>query len=727
MHHPARLMMISLGVLLLLGGPLLAQTTSSQGKAPAVGAGASGPTTLGEMLEAHQPGAGAMDPGARAPAVAGATESQEQGTALVDLEQAAARVGPGLRGLVGPLRVLAADSMKQGEIGLALWGQYLTMSDLIRKGDEVTRTRGSLVTAFSPVEFVEGALALRWGSSSSNMTNPELIQSQGDLLMGLKAFGPLGSGFSAGGALGVEFLTGEGEVFWKSEATSARLAALASFDARAVEPDLPLRVHANLGYSFENSWNVSDRRLNPEESFAHGVMAYDTVDLALGVEGLLPSVTPFMEWGLRIPVGTRTTTGEICIVQEKCPGNEGFAANPHWLTLGLRGQPWPGLLLSAALDLGLTRTVASGVAAVPPYNLVFGLSYAIDPTPRVVVKTMEKPSAEPEPCVQPPTGVVRGRVVDRRSRKPIARAIVRFPGHPDRTPLATGEDGLFETYPFPPGKLRIEADGLPAHQPKAFLIDLEPGKVDFTFSLLPSGKPVALGGRVHDLDDMPVPGAQVSVAGEQGVITTDPASGRFVLKRRQGAYRIRVSARGYLAREREVVLRPGERQVLDFLLRPREEMVVVFKEDRLELTRPIHFALGKADIQPDSFFILDQVIDQIVAHDLKGLRIEGHTDSKGDDSFNKTLSQERADAVQAYLVGQGIDPGRLQATGFGEGRPVASNRTEAGRARNRRVEFHILNKPPGTTGPLPPGTTAPPRKPPGPGRAVPPPARPGTR
>ncbi len=73
------------------------------------------------------------------------------------------------------------------------------------------------------------------------------------------------------------------------------------------------------------------------------------------------------------------------------------------------------------------------------------------------------------------------------------------------------------------------------------------------------------------------------------------------------------------------------------------------------------------------------------------MRIEGHTDSVGNDTANLKLSQKRADSVMAQLIKLGIDPGRLEAVGFGETKPIASNATKAGKAENRRTEFNIVD------------------------------------
>jgi outer membrane protein OmpA-like peptidoglycan-associated protein len=74
------------------------------------------------------------------------------------------------------------------------------------------------------------------------------------------------------------------------------------------------------------------------------------------------------------------------------------------------------------------------------------------------------------------------------------------------------------------------------------------------------------------------------------------------------------------------------------------------------------------------------------------LRIEGHTDDVGKDKANKKLSQNRADAVKAFLVGVGVDGARLEAVGYGEEKPVADNATDEGKEKNRRVEFNIVGE-----------------------------------
>jgi outer membrane protein OmpA-like peptidoglycan-associated protein len=104
----------------------------------------------------------------------------------------------------------------------------------------------------------------------------------------------------------------------------------------------------------------------------------------------------------------------------------------------------------------------------------------------------------------------------------------------------------------------------------------------------------------------------------------------------------------------------------------------------------LSFDSGTSQIKPDNFDLLAKVEKAIDVFPRSELIIEGHTDSHGGDDFNQKLSQERAESVQQYMINaMRIPTYRLIATGYGETRPVASNETEAGRARNRRIDIVI--------------------------------------
>jgi outer membrane protein OmpA-like peptidoglycan-associated protein/opacity protein-like surface antigen len=102
---------------------------------------------------------------------------------------------------------------------------------------------------------------------------------------------------------------------------------------------------------------------------------------------------------------------------------------------------------------------------------------------------------------------------------------------------------------------------------------------------------------------------------------------------------------------------------------------------------PITFKTGSAELEASSNETLDKVADIVKKYPNLKLRVEGHTDSVGDNDYNQQLSQKRADAVRNYLTQAGGNESQITAIGAGEGRPIASNETREGRMQNRRVEF----------------------------------------
>lgn len=106
----------------------------------------------------------------------------------------------------------------------------------------------------------------------------------------------------------------------------------------------------------------------------------------------------------------------------------------------------------------------------------------------------------------------------------------------------------------------------------------------------------------------------------------------------------------------------------------------------------IRFETAKAVISRDSFGLLDRLVFITFRCPESQVEIEGHTDSDGSDEANQQLSEQRAASVMNYLIDAGVAVDRLKAIGYGEGRPVASNDTDDGKALNRRIEFRIVQE-----------------------------------
>jgi outer membrane protein OmpA-like peptidoglycan-associated protein len=124
---------------------------------------------------------------------------------------------------------------------------------------------------------------------------------------------------------------------------------------------------------------------------------------------------------------------------------------------------------------------------------------------------------------------------------------------------------------------------------------------------------------------------------------------------------------------------------------PKKYTLVEVKKERIEIRQQVKFATAKFKVLPASFALLNQVVQVLTDMPKMRVRIEGHTDNVGGEASNLKLSQKRSESVRAYLVAKGISPDRLEAVGYGMTRPISSNKTQKGRAQNRRTEFHIVS------------------------------------
>lgn len=122
-----------------------------------------------------------------------------------------------------------------------------------------------------------------------------------------------------------------------------------------------------------------------------------------------------------------------------------------------------------------------------------------------------------------------------------------------------------------------------------------------------------------------------------------------------------------------------------------KEKVIVTEADRRvvdEAIKNLEFDLGKSTIRSTSYATLNKVAELLVAKDFS-LKLAGHTDNTGSMALNLRLSKDRAEAIKTYLVSQGANASRIEATGYGPNQPIASNKTADGRQKNRRVEFTL--------------------------------------
>ena len=166
------------------------------------------------------------------------------------------------------------------------------------------------------------------------------------------------------------------------------------------------------------------------------------------------------------------------------------------------------------------------------------------------------------------------------------------------------------------------------------------------------------------------------------------ADGIALLTPPGGENTLHVSSDGYASIRRTVNLDPGKETALVLVLAPAR---VAITADRLIIEDKIFFETGSTIVAPSSHGLLDEVALLLLDHpELNLVQVQGHTDDVGEAQANLELSNQRAQAVVNYLIAAGLSPNRLEAIGYGEDRPLTPDISTSARAKNRRVEFHVL-------------------------------------
>lgn len=175
-----------------------------------------------------------------------------------------------------------------------------------------------------------------------------------------------------------------------------------------------------------------------------------------------------------------------------------------------------------------------------------------------------------------------------------------------------------------------------------------------------------------------------------GVGPAPLAGGQATVAVPAGKHALDIRHEGYVTDRRDITV-PAK---------GKKEVVVTLKPSQVEVTREkidikgtVYFDTAKASIQARSFGLLDDVAGVLIDHpELTKIRIEGHTDSRGGADYNRRLSDDRAKSVRLYLIGKGVDAGRLEAIGYGEDKPVDPREIPEAWDKNRRVDFFIVER-----------------------------------
>ncbi len=278
-----------------------------------------------------------------------------------------------------------------------------------------------------------------------------------------------------------------------------------------------------------------------------------------------------------------------------------------------------------------------------------------------------------------------GKVYDIDTKEPLI-AQISFPQTKFK-PITTDTAGFYSAT-LGPGIFRIHVEAT-NYQFGEKVITLKSGEskvVDIGLKKLGVAQAI-LTGKISDVKTGKPLLAQVTFVGTKiPVVTTDPGTGIYKVTVPPGTYSLKITAENYVPESAPIVLKKDETKIQNFSLKP------IPKVGEKIILKGIYFDFNSAVIKPESYPVLDDAARILKAKPNMRVEIGGHTDSIGSDSYNMKLSYQRANAVRDYLIRyHNIDPSRLIAVGYGETRPIADNRTRAGRDLNRRIEFKILS------------------------------------
>lgn len=188
--------------------------------------------------------------------------------------------------------------------------------------------------------------------------------------------------------------------------------------------------------------------------------------------------------------------------------------------------------------------------------------------------------------------------------------------------------------------------------------------------------------------DVAFPGTAVQT------VATDAETGFYSVVLPEGTVNVTVNADGYPGVVETVQIIAGQNISRNFMLEPIPVIIedtTIIEVGQVLSFENIYFDFNSANIKRESYPILNEVVDILKANPNATIRITGHTDSDGSESYNQTLSEQRAASVLNYLVQNGIETRRLSTLGYGESQPVVPNTSPGNKAKNRRIEFIVLS------------------------------------
>jgi outer membrane protein OmpA-like peptidoglycan-associated protein len=367
-------------------------------------------------------------------------------------------------------------------------------------------------------------------------------------------------------------------------------------------------------------------------------------------------------------------------------------SNPAGAPIELLAGGWGRLSETVSLKGGLGTGLSQGIGA-PVFRAVMALTIAAPESRDVdldgILDAVDACPKEPEDVDQyrdtdgcPDRSYPLRAIARDESGAPVPTASVVVAGDAGNG-TGTGEVALT----LHPGTYRVNATA-PGYRPGTVEVALG--------STGPSEQVVVLHAITGTLrlvvkttGNKPIPNARFRVQGDPAPRPTDE-TGTASVPMRVGEYEVTVMADGFRTADSTFAVTDGS--VTDVLVKLAPTRVKVTLQ-KIEILDKVFFETAKSAIKPESFPLLDEVARVLLDNpQIAKLRVEGHTDSRGNDAYNLKLSDERAASVRAYLESKGVEAARLTSQGFGETQPVDPRNVAAAWDKNRRVEFVILEQ-----------------------------------
>ncbi len=571
--------------------------------------------------------------------------------------------------------------------------------------DQHSRVAGGVTLGFTPWKYIETFFSIN-SQSNRNVRvqppgtprqDPETQFALGDIDFGLKGgYRFKDGGVGLAGQFGLGLLSGTKKL--GPQAVNLWFDVLFAVDLRYLtEKAVPVRIAANLGWYRDQSlelvdWeNITDSMSREVTRFALGAN-HDRVRMRYGLDFPVRlgkekqyGIDPILEWSWDV------STEKDDRFAQPMSASSPFPRSSHWLTIGLRSNVISGLFLDAAVDVGLNSPDFVYGPPVPPWQVILGLGWSVDPHPQI--KKVEVPVEETADVGPPP--VLEGRIVGRilgPDGAPVGGVRVEFPGLAPNAVLA-GEDGTFTSFRFPEGTVAVRVTD--AADPSKVLWEgsAEVKNGEDTNLEIQLEQAAAATGIVQGAFTGPDgKGLKVTVhVVGQGVDEPFESTedGLIALELYEGSYRAKVTAPGMREKEITFDVEAGKEISVSAALeadKPPETPNVKASSKSIRLRKKIRYQ--GTDVAPSSYPILDELATFLKYHpEYAKIRIGVHTDDRGNPMAR---SKARAEAVKAYLVGKGIAPERIVAKGYGDKKPVAVNLTAEGRRKNNRTTIRVL-------------------------------------